>query len=163
MKNYKISQNIHLDSLRSWARNYSINVYKEEYKLAEENYNQIKKSGIVLIKCIPIDESEYTNGTGLEIEFINSSQKTIKYIWFTIAGYNKVNDLISKRTVQGVGPLESNNTSKLRFEYVWLTDLIDNIKIIEVKVQYMDSSIKILSKPNTLKLSNYDKYLLFGD
>jgi hypothetical protein len=117
-----------------------------------------KLKGILVTNWSFYDESEFTKGIGVKIQVLNPTNKTIKYIWFTFTGYNAVGDKVidSKRgtniTMQGIGPIKPDETGSYSFEYVWFTDLVDDVKITSIKVQYMDGSIKIISNPKDVIL-----------
>lgn len=105
------------------------------------------------------DESEFTEWTGLKITFSNLSNKTIKYIWTSIVGYNSVGDKVVDRKkkvssiqVQSVSPIKPNNDAEFEFNYISLTDLVDNAKITYIKVQYMDGTTKTINHPAEITL-----------
>jgi len=97
------------DSVRTIAQKYSEKSSIEIIKKAESKIALYKKrgkeNGILIKKSQVFDQSEYTEGTGYEFSFINTSKKTIKYIWVTVKGINAVNDAVSSKTLKGVGLL----------------------------------------------------------
>jgi hypothetical protein len=109
-----------------------------------------KLNGILFKKSKAFDQSEYTNGTGYKTIFLNTSSKTIKYIWFTVKGINPVGDLVSTQTLKGVGPIKSNEEGEYEFDYVWHTDIVETTKLSIIKIQYMDGSIKTIQNANDL-------------
>ncbi|WP_333695485.1 hypothetical protein [Flavobacterium sp.] len=109
-----------------------------------------KLNGILFKKSNAFDQSEYTKGTGYSTTFINTSTKTIKYIWFTVKSINPVGDLVSTKTLKGVGPIKPNNEGEYIFDYVWFSDLVETTKLLTVKIQYMDGSIKTIQNGNEL-------------
>lgn len=112
------------------------------------------KNGILIKKSNVFDQSEYTSGTGYDFSIINTSKKTIKYIWVTIKGINPVNDVVSSKTLKCIGPLEPNHEGSYSFDYVWFTDIVETCKITSIKIQYMDGSIKQLANAENLILSD---------
>ena len=115
--------------------------------------------GICILDYSIYDESENTDGTSFRVQVLNPTKKTIKYIWFSIIGYNPVGDKVFERskqsssiTLKAVGPIEPDKNGTYNFEYAWFTDLVETVKIAQVKVQYMDGSIKIISETNTVKM-----------
>jgi hypothetical protein len=124
-----------------------------------------KPKGLVILRNSIYDESEYTDGTSFGFEIQNLSNKTIKYISFSLVGYNSVNDKITERgssvkSVKGVGPIGKNESASFGFKYVWYTDLVENFKIINVKIEYMDGSVRIIDSPKSLTLSSLQYKLL---
>lgn len=95
--------------------------------------------------------------TGATFKIFNPSKKTIKYIWFTVAGENPVGDLVKTgtgyyKTLKGIGPIEPKSTGEWRFDYVFLTNIIETLRLSTIKIQYMDLSIR------TIKY-NYKMYI----
>ena len=126
-----------------------------------------KAKGLVITDWAISDESEYTQGTSIRIEVLNPTKKIIKYICFTFIGYNAVDDIIidskskSKSiTRQGVGPIEPDASASYRFEYVWFTDLVQTAIISQIKVQYMDGTIKIITNPKSIMMNEEFRNLL---
>lgn len=108
--------------------------------------------GLTLLVSVIYDESEYTEGTSAKFVVYNPTQKTIKYLWFTVVGFNPVGDKVIDRvkgvsniTLKGVGPIEKDESGTYEFDYVWFTDMVETFKIISIKVQYMDNTIKTIS------------------
>ena len=90
------------------------------------------------------------SSTGATFKIFNPSKKTIKYIWFTVAGENAVEDLVRLSngnyytTLKGIGPIESYGFGSWEFEYVWFTDIVEYLRISTVKIQYMDGSVRTI-------------------
>lgn len=88
------------------------------------------------------------SSTGASFKIFNPSKKTIKYIWFTVAGENAVEDLVKLpggnyyTTLKGIGPIESYGFGSWEFEHVWFTDIIEYLRISTIKIQYMDGSVR---------------------
>lgn len=127
-------------------------LYLDDMKEALAFLESCKNKGLVILDWSFNDESEYTEGTGAKFKVYNPTQKTIKYLWFTVVGYNPVGDKIIDRrkgtsniTVKAVGPIAKDETGLYEFDYVWFTDLVETMKIISIKVQYMDNSIKTIT------------------
>nr|WP_315026002.1 hypothetical protein [uncultured Chryseobacterium sp.] len=103
-----------------------------------------KKHGIGLINYNSTDDGY---ATGANFFIFNPSTKTIKYIWFTVAGSNPVGDLVKTnvgyyKTLKAIGPIESKSVGKWTFDYVWMTDIVKEIKISTIKIQYMDGTYR---------------------
>lgn len=94
------------------------------------------------------DSSEYTDGTGAEFTFYNPTKKTIKYIYPTVIGYNAVDDKIGSKTLTCIGPIEPEGFCSYTFDYVWMTDLVKNAKISNLKIQYKDGTTRTITRPS---------------
>ncbi len=129
----------------------------EELISALSPFIEAEKYGLGIIKYNVV--SDYSS-TGASFAIYNPSKKTIKYIWFSIAGENPVGDLVAitkgvfYKTLKGIGPVESNGIAEWSFDYVWLTDVVEYLKISTIKIQYMDGSMK------TIK---YNKNMYIGE
>lgn len=127
----------------------------QELESAQKDIASKSKHGIALLDWAVIDESDYTDGTGLRFEVYNPGKKTIKYIWFTVQAYNPVKDRVGGlRTLKGVGPIEPDSSGSYRFEYVWFTDLAQNAVIKQIKLQFMDGTLKTLTNIEALFLKD---------
>ena len=131
-------------------------LYEIGIKKAEDFLKGTKSKGLTILDWSFYDESEFTDGTSIKIQIFNPTNKTIKYVWFTFAGYNAVNDKIVDRkrganiTMQGIGPIKPNELGTYNYDYVWFTDLVQTVKIISIKVQYMDGTIKLVTNPKEI-------------
>lgn len=137
----------------------------EQVKVAKFVKNAVAQ-GLFIENWSFYDESEYTNGTGIKFEVINTANKTIKYISFTLLGLNGVGDPVKGKlgantiTVKGVGPIEPHQSGSYDFEYAWLSDLIQEVKITSVKIQYMDNTFKVISNPQSVIITDYHRKIL---
>ncbi|MFV0468911.1 MAG: hypothetical protein ACK5MK_08310 [Dysgonomonas sp.] len=116
-----------------------------------------KAKGLVILDWGIYDESEYTSGTSVKFSFHNPTKKTIKYIWVNLVGYNPVGDKVIERgkslkTVRCIGPIESDSGGSYSFDYVWFSDLVEDAKIMSIKVQYMDGTIKTITNAKLVRL-----------
>lgn len=123
-----------------------LTIYEEEFSESIKPFLATEKYGIGFISYYSSGNEYSTDAT---FKVFNSSKKKIKYIWFTIAGENPVGDLVKSngiiyKTLKGVGPVESLEVSTWSFDNVWLTNMVETIKISTIKIQYMDLSFKTL-------------------
>jgi hypothetical protein len=114
--------------------------------------NNLSKQGIAILDYEAFDNSEYTDGTGFRIKFFNPTKKTIKYINISFIGINPVNDKVSNKygnsyinNVRCVGPIKQYDEAEFEWDYVWFTDIVETIKLVSIKVQYMDGTIKTIT------------------
>jgi hypothetical protein len=77
-----------------------------------------------------------------------------------VTGLNPVGDAVfntfkgsSKFALKGVGPIPPKTSSKFEFKNAWFTDLVESVIINSVKVQYMDGSIKTITNPKSIMMS----------
>ena len=142
----------------------------ENIKLKLDVYKFIdlcRPKGLVVISNSVFNESEYTDGKSFSFEVINLSKKKIKYITFNVIGYNAVDDKVIDRgkylkSIKGVGPINYDDKAYYSFKYVWLTDLVEYTKVVNIKIEYMDGSSKIIDNPNSVTLS-LEQYMLYND
>lgn len=125
--------------------------------LAEDALKAIartKAHGIAVLNRRVYDESDYTNGTGFRVKVLNTSQKTIKYVAFSIVGYNAVGDPVrdglkrsTGQTMRGIGPIKPNESASYSFEYIWHTDVVEYVRLTKLKVDYMDGTSNVVAFP----------------
>ena len=122
-------------------------------KKLQEYSKRCELKGLGVFDCKAFDASEYTDGTGMEMTFYNPTKKIIKYVHATVVGYNAVNDPViesgkTSHTLKCIGPIDPGDSGTYNFEYVWFTDVVETAKLTLIKVQYMDGTEKIISKPS---------------
>jgi hypothetical protein len=131
-----------------------------------------KNSQSLLIRNVKIEDVNSADGVSFSIEWLNTSSKAIKYIYFTVVPYNSVEDIVSCQingrssfTGKVTGPVEPENPHMISFwENAWYNNTISCIEITKVGVEYIDGSSyvyvreipKILDKDfkNTCKHAN---------
>lgn len=123
-------------------------------KDAFEAVDKTKRDGLSILERSVYDESEHTEGTGFSVDVINTSNKTIKYVIFTVVGYNAVDDPVHDRLkrrtsmlLRGIGPIEPMESGSYSFDYVWHTDLVESARITQIKLEYKDGTSKVLASP----------------
>lgn len=133
----------------------SRDLHSIELKGAFKALDKTKKDGLALLERSVYDESEHTQGTGFAVEVVNTSKKTIKYVVFSVVGYNAVGDPVRERvrgttslTLRGVGPIEPMESGKYTFEYAWHTDLVESARIRQIRLDFMDGTSKTLASPD---------------
>lgn len=135
-------------------------LYKDKIKKALQFIDNCKVRGLAILDWSFYDESEYTEGTSIKFRVYNPTSKTIKYIWFTVIGYNPVGDKVtdirkgSSITVKAVGPIKREESGLYEFDYVWLTDMVETMKVSTIKIQYMDNSIRTVTNVKEITLPN---------
>ncbi len=135
-------------------------VHLKKLKEVQSFIERCKAKGLMLLEWSVYDESEYTQGTSVKVSVHNPTSKTVKYLWFTFVGLNPVGDKVTDKkrgtniTMQGVGPIKPSEGGSYEFSYVWFTDMVDDARILSIKVQYMDGTVKVISNPSDVIMSN---------
>ncbi|WP_411898611.1 hypothetical protein [Elizabethkingia bruuniana] len=106
-----------------------------------------KKYSIAIVNARP---TENYSMTGADFEIINFSKKTIKYITFNFYGINTVGDKVSRAGTynlsrKGIGPIEYLETGKWSWDTIWLTDIVDRLKLVSANIIYMDGTSKVIN------------------
>lgn len=108
--------------------------------------------GIALIDSSIFDVSEYGEGTGFSVNFLNTGKKTIKYANFSILGLNAVKDPVRDRfsrdaivRLRGIGPVEPNSFASYSKDYMWMSDFVEYHRITQIRLEYMDGTSKTIS------------------
>ena len=82
-----------------------------------------------------------TNAIGVKTAFYNCSGKEIKYITFSYAPFNSVNDICDKiKLGELTGPIKPNEGAVVFFDHLWFNATISNVNIQKVDIEYMDGS-----------------------
>ena len=154
-----------------------------KYKRAAESYSEdlndngkkefqsyIEKQravGIILLDYSVEDVSEVTDGVTAKFEVFNPTNKVIKYVTFYVFGINPVGDYVYNvrqysniSEFRGVGPIKPKESANYEWEYAWFTDVVEKLKIIKVKIQYMDGSTKIVTNTKSLILPSKFEFQL---
>ena len=102
------------------------------------------------------------DGVNLYVNFINLTQRSIKYADITVVAINRVGDPVygqirrsRTRTVQCMGPV--NPDSKWHsdfnpswFENIWYSGNINSLRIDSVEITYMDGKTERITEPEKL-------------
>lgn len=114
--------------------------------------SSLQKAGLAIMDYTAFDNSEYTDGTGFRIKLFNPNKKTIKYVNISFVGINAVNDKVLNKyggsyinNVRCVGPIKQYDEAEFEWDYVWFTDIVETVKLVSIKVQYMDGSIRTIT------------------
>ena len=138
------------------AKVLSINEIEDVLKAVKKTAAQ----GLTLLSYSPFDVSEHTEGTGFQFEVINPTKKTIKYVIFSLVGLNAVKDPVrtingsKTTTVRGIGPIQPEGNGSYSFDYVWHTDLVESVRVVSIKVDYMDGSTRTISNASQIELTS---------
>ncbi|MCI8468834.1 MAG: hypothetical protein HFJ75_05010 [Eggerthellaceae bacterium] len=93
-------------------------------------------------------------GAGVRIRLQNDTDKTVKYIKFTLQAINSVGDIVGERNsnspiklAQGVGPIEPGAYESYHFEHLWYNGTIASAQLKKVEIQYMDGTTETIENP----------------
>lgn len=129
-------------------------IYLRELNDAIDQIKALSKYGLAIESWGVYDESEYTEGTGLRITFLNPTEQVIKYISMTLQGYNAVDDPYGPSvTRKCIGPVEPYMSASYEFEYVWFTDIVEYAKLRSITVTYKNGTTKTIRNPSQIELS----------
>lgn len=121
------------------------------------------------IKMVYLGSPNSVGGVDVAINWYNYSEKTVKYITFTITPYNAVNDVcycsITKKatlSLKATGPYENGFQSSPNgggaWSDIWYNHDIAYCILTKVTIQYMDGKQKVISG---LKIKSSNGYLEF--
>lgn len=115
-----------------------------------------KAKELIRIKSISTSKPNSASGVDLSINWTNISDKTIKYITFTVYPVNAVNDIVYSEInsyLQGqfkgkeTGPIKKGEGSKEGYVYsnAWYNNTIVKAILMQVDIEYMDGTTVLLS------------------
>ncbi|MEY2921466.1 MAG: hypothetical protein RL108_75 [Bacteroidota bacterium] len=160
----RITQNLNYKKVAETYSDDLNNNRKKEFRTYIDNQKTV---GVILMNYSVEDVSEVTDGVTAKFEVFNPTNKTIKYVTFYVSGINAVGDKVYNIRQQsyvsefrGVGPIKSKESASYEWEYAWFTDVVETLKIVKVKIQYMDGSTKIVSIPKSIILPSKFQFQL---
>lgn len=115
--------------------------------------NKGLRDGIHVVDFTLIDE-DYK--VGFSVTVSNYFKKTIKYIYFTIAGFNDVKDVEATKIFKGVGPISFISAGTYSFEDAFYSKVITSLKITKISIEFTDGSKKNLIGPELKRTLVYD-------
>lgn len=109
---------------------------------------------IILMSYVKTMEPNSVGGVDLHIKWTNSSEKTIKYIYFYVQPYNAVDDPVTCDITNdsiikcySTGPFERGEGGHPGvWECVWYNNTIKYAKITKIEIEYMDGTSIILNE-----------------
>lgn len=137
------------------AIEYSSRIEQTDKDKFDKFYKIAQSKGIALIDFNYYKPKEYLNSISVYFKFYNPTKKAIKYITVNLIALNPVGDKITEFgknifTLKAVGPLHSFEFGEYEFENVWFSKVFDTSKILSIKVQYLDGSVKTVSDINSI-------------
>ena len=144
------------DSFRLTRCNRLMNYVKVTNKINRlENEIKYLKNGLAIDEWSWSHRNEYSAFINVSFSVTNYADKTIKYIWFYLNAFDAVDTKLSYLgksviTLKGVGPIPFKHMGEYDFEDVFYSKIAHTLKVIKVRVQYMDNSFKDFPSKNLL-------------
>lgn len=142
-------------------------VYKKYNARIDFTDNAVSKVDVINYKAhdlhkIAIFDFKITGESytmGFDITFLNLNKKTVKYFYITVTAKNPVKDRIGTKTVQAIGPLKYDQSGKYSFENIFYSSTAEYLSIDAVKIQFMDRTVKYLTKAQvaTLQVTDWEE------
>lgn len=128
----------------------------EEEKRKEEEAKktaQEKARAILRITDLHTGKPNSAGGVDLYIDYVNNSDKTIKYITFTVVPYNAVGDRVyceirdySYFNGQSTGPFAPGEVVDDRYwDCAWYNSTIKTAVLTRIEIEYMDGTWVVLT------------------
>lgn len=136
------------DSLRLRQCNRLMNYVKVTNKINRlENEIKYLKNGFLINDWSWAYSNEYSSFIDVSFTVTNYADKTIKYVWVYLNAYDAVDTKLSYLgksiiTLKGVGPIPFKSQGDYNFDDVFYSKIVNKIKIVKVRIQYMDNSFK---------------------
>ncbi len=143
------------DENKKRVTNYSEfeNAYKiyNNLRSQERENNKIQKikNTIKVTRC-DCSRPNYAGGVDVYINFTNNSDKTIKYVYFTVEPYNAVGDIVESEVGNKTtaictdtgpyGPGEGHYGTSWYWNCVWYNSTIVRIELTKIRIEYTDGT-----------------------
>ena len=125
------------------------------------------KKSIEIIKYYTSSPNS-AGGVDCNIIWKNLSEKTVKYVRFTVVPYNEVNDRVKgehdyngngEKVAQVTGPVKSKQIygNGNYWDCLWYNWTIDYMLIIGIEIEYLDGSVISTSDVNIIQKLGYTR------
>jgi hypothetical protein len=146
------------DSLRIFKK-YNLSLYYKGGEVSKVNvFNYLaQEKHKVMLAQYEITGEDYSIGFNVSVG--NYDKRTIKYVFFSVTAFNPVDDVVGKKTVRAVGPIEEDDYGTYEFENVIFSNTATQLSIDLIKIQYMDGTQRIIPKTDITGLiyRNWEK------
>jgi hypothetical protein len=112
---------------------------------ATPSASQLDAADYINHVAVYLEPPDSVGGVHVSISFTNQSTKTIKYITFSVAPYNAVDDQVSSEIggksearLRQTGPLASGESNCGYWKNVWYNGTIKSGSLVSVEIEYMD-------------------------
>ena len=142
-----------------------------EHKQIEDSLKVVEletfKKSIEIIKYYTSSPNS-AGGVDCNIIWKNLSEKTVKYVRFTVVPYNEVNDRVKgehdyngngEKVAQVTGPVKSKQIygNGNYWDCLWYNWTIDYMLIIGIEIEYLDGSVISTSDVNIIQKLGYTR------
>lgn len=134
-----------------------------ESQKAQQTYKD-KYRALIRIKNVRITEPNSAGGVDLYIDWVNNSDKIIKYVYFTCDLYNAVDDPITcdirgytSFTGKTTGPIKKGQGSKsgYRWENAWYNYSASYAVLKKIEIEYMDGTKEVIPDKVSVDMVRY--------
>lgn len=141
-----------------------------------QGWTKSEVQNIIKIRMIRVDQINSVGSVDMDIGWENTSNKTIKYIYFHVDPYNAVGDKVtceigdhSRYIGKSTGPFEAGYKSYYEFisgEYMvgsiweccWYNNTVKTIELVEIKIDYADGTSVVLDESAIQYAFTTDEY-----
>lgn len=150
------AENIRIYSRLSQLDTENADEYREKVRQYQESRDRARVRSTLRITSFRTSRPNSAGGVDVYMRFVNTSDKTIKYLSWTAEPYNAVDDIVSDELGRGsersgryTGPVRpgASSDSDVYWETVWYNPTIVRAELRSVSVEYMDGSTARLSAP----------------
>jgi hypothetical protein len=121
-------------------------------KLAGQFDEVLPEAIVTSLQIVKVKTEEPNSAGGVDCNIVckNTSDKTVKYIRFSVAPFNAVNDMVASEIgnktyvkLELTGPIKPGETSgrDTLWETVWYNSTISHMQITGIEIEYMDGTI----------------------
>ena len=114
---------------------------------------------IITIKAINVGRPNSASGVDFSIQWKNTSNKIIKYIFFEAVPYNAVGDIVNGEISRSsyfrgkiTGPIKQKKRKTSYWSSAWYNRTIKRIEIVKIDIEYSDGSKMELSADEIQKV-----------
>jgi hypothetical protein len=121
-------------------------------KLAGQFEEVLPESIVASLQIVKLKTEKPNSAGGVDCNIVwkNTSDKTVKYIRFSVAPFNAVNDMVASEIgnktyvkLEVTGPVKPGETygRDTLWESVWYNSTISYMQITGIEIEYMDGTI----------------------
>jgi hypothetical protein len=149
-----------------------------EQKEIQENRKKIfiaerKINTPIFVSIYYTEKPNSANGVNCSIQFMNISDKRIKYVYFTVTPYNRVDDVayseigrLSTTELEVVNYINPDDLYRANWESVWYNSTIAYMKMSKIRIIFDDNSTSTIEGRDALDKAiltpeEYENFSLF--
>jgi hypothetical protein len=149
-------------------------IEEKRQKIIKEEYGKFvterRENTPVLIFLCYTEKPNSASGVSCSIRFTNISDKRIKYVYFTVTPYNRVDDIayseignLSTTEIEVVHFINPDEFYHAKWENVWYNSTIAYMKIVGIRIIFDDNGILTISDKDGLDkaLLTPEEYITF--